>query len=88
MSKIINTFPGKRCTMSNYTMRNYRYYCLPKCRLQEYKSSLVPTIIDEWDSLPPNIRELYSLKTLTHAITSDDNISNAKKTPPLYFFLH
>lgn len=39
----------------------------------------------ERNFLPLNIRELNSLKTFTNAITSGDNISNAKKPPPPYF---
>lgn len=74
LTYVQNLFPDKRCTMSNYTMRNSQDYYLPKV----HKSSLVPTVMREWNLLPLNITELDSLKTFTNAIICDD-ILNAKK---------
>lgn len=84
-SYIKECFPDKRCNLSNYTMRNSQNYSLPKCRLQVYKSSLIPTVIGEWNSLPLHIREVNSLSTFINLITSDKDILNINKSPPSYF---
>lgn len=55
-------------------MRNSQDYYLPKV----HTSSLVPTVMREWNLLPLNITELDSLKTFTNVIICD-SISNAKK---------
>lgn len=60
-------------------------YSFPKCRLQVYKSSLIPTVIGEWNSLPLHIREVNSLSTFINLITSDKDILNINKSPPSYF---
>lgn len=84
-SYIKERFPDKRCNLSNYTMRNSQNYSLPKCRLRVYKSSLIPTVIGEWNSLPLHIREVNSLSTFINLITSDKDILNINKSPPSYF---
>lgn len=66
-------------------MINSHNYSLPKCRLQVYKSSLIPTVIGEWNSLPLHIREVNSLSTFINLITSDKDILNINKSPPSYF---
>uniref|UniRef100_K1Q1Q3 Uncharacterized protein n=1 Tax=Magallana gigas TaxID=29159 RepID=K1Q1Q3_MAGGI len=38
-------------------MGNSQNYSLPKCRLHVYKSSLIPTVIGKWNSLPLHMRE-------------------------------
>ena len=56
---------GKRCNASSYTMRNSQNYSLPKCCLQLYKTSFVPTVIGEWNTLPHEIRDAPSLITFS-----------------------
>lgn len=70
-----------------YIIRNIQDYCVYKCRLQVYTSSLVPTVKGEHNSLPLNIREPNLPKTFTKAMTSDDNILNAKKSSTTKFSL-
>ena len=57
-SYIRDIFPDKRGKASSYTTRNSQNYSLPKCRLQLYKTSLVPTVIGEWNILPQGIRDV------------------------------
>lgn len=54
-------FSDNHCTMSNYSLRNFQDYCLPKYQVQVYISSLVLTFISKWNSLLLNIRKLISL---------------------------
>ena len=67
-SYIRDISPDKRCNASSYTTRNSQNYSLPKCRLQLYKTSLVPTIIGEWNTLPQEIRYVSSFKTFLQKI--------------------
>ena len=51
-SYIRDIFTDKRCNASSYSTRNSQNFSLPKCRLQLYKTSLVPNVIWEWNTLP------------------------------------
>ena len=72
-------FPSIRSHSSNYVTRNFQDYSTPKCRLQIYKNSFVPRVIQEWNSLPLETRQSETLSNFVKCI------SNSKKSPPLYF---
>lgn len=63
-SYVNDIFPNKRATVSNYmyTTRNAQNYSIPKCRLDLYKSSFVPTVVDEWNALSTDVRESDSVR--------------------------
>ena len=69
-SYIRDIFPDKRGNASSYTTRNSQNYSLPKCRLQLYKTSFVPTVIGEWNTLPQEIRDAPSHKSFSQKIIS------------------
>ena len=83
-SYIRDIFPDKRGKASSYTTKNSQNYSLPKCRLQLYKTSFVPTVISEWNTLPQEIRDAPSLKTFSQKIISHVNEIN-NNHPPEYF---
>ena len=79
-------FRDKRFNASIYTTRVFQNYSLPKCRLQLYKTSFVPTVISEWNTFPEEIRDAPSLKRFSQKIISYVNeIKN--NHPPEYFYL-
>lgn len=43
---VMDIFANKRVNASNYFTRNAQNYSIPKCRLQFYKSSFVPTVVN------------------------------------------
>ncbi|XP_062621091.1 uncharacterized protein LOC134282700, partial [Saccostrea cucullata] len=51
---LTDIIPNLRCNSSSYSTRNSQNYNIPKCRLQAYKSTFVPLVIEEWNSLPLN----------------------------------
>ena len=78
-------FPDKRCNacLKLYNEK-FSKYSLPKCRLQLYKTSLVPTVIVEWNTLPQELRDVPSFKTFSQKIISRVNKIN-NNHPPEYF---
>ena len=69
-------FPSK---FSSYNTRNTLNYSVPKCKLQLYKHSFVPTVINEWNSLPENIKTSESIVTFMNKVKTKQN------SPPVYF---
>lgn len=45
-------FPSIRSLDSTYTTRQSQNYSIPKCRVNIYKSSFVPTAMDLWNGIP------------------------------------
>ena len=54
-------FPSTRGSLSRYNTRNTSDYSIPKCRLQIFKKSLVPDVINHWNLLQIEAREATSL---------------------------
>ena len=78
LSEII---PDMRCNASAYTTRNSQNYSIPVCKLQTYKSSFVPTVINEWNSLPLNTRLSSSLSVFKSKIKQ-----KITEAPPYFNF--
>lgn len=75
----------KRCNASAYHTRNSQDYNVPVCRLQIYKSSFVPTVVNEWNSLPLDTRDSSSLslfknKTSKSLTVAPPYFSNGKRS--------
>ena len=66
-------FPDKCGNASSYTTRNSQNYFLPKCRLQLYKTSFVPTVIGKWNTLPKEIKDVPSHKSFSQKIILHGN---------------
>ena len=64
-SYITNIFPEKRINTLMYNTRNSENYCIPKCRLQLYKSSFIPTVVNEWNTLTLDTRKSDSIRIYT-----------------------
>jgi hypothetical protein len=71
-----NIFPS---TFSSYNTRNTLNYSVPKRKLQIYKHSFVPTVINEWKSLPENIKTSESVGSFINKVKTIQN------SPPVYF---
>lgn len=65
---VMDIFPNKRVNASNYFTRNAQNYSIPKCRLQLYKSSFVPTVVNEWNALSKDVRESDSIRIFKEKI--------------------
>ena len=59
---ISNIFPKKRTNISIYNTRNSENYSIPKCRLQLYKCSFIPTVVNEWNALSVETRQSDSIR--------------------------
>lgn len=55
-----NIVQDMRCNASAYYTRNSQNYSIPVCRLQIYKSSFVSSLVNEWNFLPSDARDLSS----------------------------
>lgn len=76
---LLDIVPDMRYNASAYYTRNSQNYNIPVCRLQIYKSSFVPTVVNEWNSLPLDIRDSSSLSLFKN------KISNSLAVAPPYF---
>ena len=72
-----DSFPSKT---SSYNTRNTFNYNVSKCKLQIYKNSYVPTVINEWNSLPAEIKIGESIGSFMNKIRN-----NKENSPPTYF---
>ena len=72
-------FPSTRGSLSRYNTRNTSDYSIPKCRLQVFKKSFVPDVINHWNLLQIEAREATSLTIFKKHINR-----NIPK-PPNYF---
>lgn len=76
--------PDMRCNASAYHTRNSQDYNIPVCRLQIY-ISFVPTVVNEWNSLPLDTRDSSSLslfknKTSKSLTVAPPYFSNGKRS--------
>ena len=59
---ITNIFPKKRTNTSIYNTRNSENYSIPKCRLQLYNCSFIPTVVNEWNALSVDTGQSDSIR--------------------------
>jgi hypothetical protein len=48
----------------NYMVRNPRLFTPPQCRTKSYKDSFFPTVLDLWNKLDNDTRNIQSLSSL------------------------
>lgn len=90
---LFKTFPRTRSLDSTYTTRQVQNNSIPKCRLNIYNSSFVPTAINLCNGIPLEIRNLPTLKFLKevfcllninlHIIVHMDNVTKMQFTHDL-----
>ena len=67
----------------SYTKRNSQNYSLPKCRTQLYKTSIVLSLIEEWNALPQKIKDLSLIRTIT---SCQLNKQQSRSAASVFFF--
>ena len=72
-------FPKTRGIESTYNTRNTEDYSIPKCRLETFKKSFVPSAINTWNSLSKDVRDTTSISKFKTRICSHPS------KPPSYF---
>lgn len=83
--------PKIKVSFSNYMTRNFQTKnstCIPKRRLNMYKSSVAPFAISEWNFLlPSNAKQIESLSTFFFFIKDFKTLDKDKinDAPPPYF---
>ena len=50
--------------VANYPVRNRNDYTVPRCRLSLYQSSLIPSVINHWNSLDNETRNIRTYDML------------------------
>lgn len=90
---LFKTFPRTRSLDSTYTTRQVQNNSIPKCRLNIYNSSFVPTAINLCNGIPLEIRNLPTLKSLKevfcllninlHIVFHMDNVTKMQFTHDL-----
>ena len=88
---ISNIFPKKRTNISIYNTRNSENYSIPKCRLQLYKCSFIPTVVNEWNALSVETRQSDSIRIFKKQLAAifaynDCNTAAHKSRPEFYSF--
>lgn len=78
---LMDILPNMRCNTSIYSTRNSQNYDIPKCRLQTYKSTFIPTVVNEWNSIPLETRNLQSMSKFKSKISN----KKSRSAPPSYF---
>jgi hypothetical protein len=73
--------PNIRSNESIYATRQSQNYSISKCGLNTYKFSFVPVAIDEWNSLPLEIRQFINLHSF------NNSIQMSKSVPPRTFLM-
>ena len=58
-----NLVPQLNSDISNYDLRNSTNLYSIACRTNFYKNSFLPSVVDEWNLLPQNIRDLESVSS-------------------------
>ena len=64
-------YPKKRTNASIYNTRNSEDYSIPKCRLQLYKCSFIPTFVNEWNALSVDTRQSDSIRIFIEQIAAN-----------------
>ena len=54
---------------TNYNLRRANDLQGIACRTSMYKNSFIPSVVDDWNALPDDIRNLDSLQPLRHILT-------------------
>ena len=62
--------------VSNYNLRNSTNLYSIACRTSLYKDSFLPSVVDEWNLLPQNIRDLESVSCFKDCLNIDKPIQN------------
>ena len=79
MFKIYNNFtpsylndimPDQRSVISNRQTRNSSNYDIPRCRLELYKKSVMPSVVHDWNCLSMKSRSCDSLKQFKKCISN------------------
>ena len=71
-----NLVPQINSDISNYNLRNSTNLYSITCRTSLYKRSFLPWIVDEWNLLPQNIRDLESASSFKDYLNIDEPIPN------------
>ena len=68
--------PQLNSDISNYNLRNSTNLYSITCRTSFYKNSFLPSVVDEWNLLPQNIRDLESVSSFKDYLNIDKLIPN------------
>ena len=63
----------------NYMVRNPRFFTPPQCRTKSYKDSFFPTVLDLWNKLDNDTRNIQSLSSFKIKLNED-----VDKSPSFY----
>jgi hypothetical protein len=63
----------------NYMVRNPRFFTPPQCRTKSYKNSFFPTVLDLWNKLDNDTRNVQSLSSFKIKLNKD-----VDKSPSFY----
>ena len=66
---------------TNYNLRRANAHQGIACRTSMYKNSFIPSVVDDWNALPDDIRNLDSLAAFKTYLDRDKPIPNK-----LYFY--
>ena len=86
-----NIFPIKRTNTLIFNTRNSENYSIPKCRLQLYKCSFIPTVVNEWNALSVDTRQSDSIRIFKKQLAANFAYNNCyttahKSRPEFYSF--
>ena len=71
-----NLVPELNSDISNYNLRNSINLYSTACRTSLYKDLFLPLVVDEWNLLPQNIRDLESVSSFKDCLNIDKPIPN------------
>ena len=71
-----NLVPQLNSDISNHNLRNSTSLYGIACRTSLYKKSFLPSVVDEWNLLPQNIRDLESVSSFKDYFNIDRPIPN------------
>ena len=77
---ITNIFPKKRTNTSIYNTRNSENYSFPKCRLQLFKCSFIPTVVNEWNALSVDTHQSDSIRIFKKQLAANFAYNNCNTT--------
>ena len=66
---------------SSYSLRGSQSHRIPTCRTELYKRSFLPTVIEEWNKLPIEIRDQNSISCFKNYLNRN------KPTPNRFYFI-
>jgi hypothetical protein len=68
---LCNMIPPKVGEIQKRVMRNADNYVKPLCRTEQYRSSFLPDVINSWNNLPRDIRNIENEKEFKHKLFVD-----------------